>query len=278
MRIPKLVVVAGIVLAAAVPAQALSVNGASAELDMRVTLTRSDGLVMTFVPGHGWNGSYAYVYTDVGGAVSEDEMEHGAWPNQPSTASASTLNGAANGSVAVTTAGFDYSLHADAMVEGLAIGDHGLAMGNAYAWPDYLRTDAPGTATLTINYAYTLDARDTCDNAEASVFMNAFFADHARDNYLTAQDDWTVGPPNGNGTTNVQHTVSIDAGEYLMVSDSVSWDVVIPSTGEPYSWWSIWAYGEAQVEVDPIPEPITMAGMLMAVGGLAGYIRRRRMA
>jgi len=27
-----------------------------------------------------------------------------------------------------------------------------------------------------------------------------------------------------------------------------------------------------------VPEPITMAGMLMAVGGLAGYIRRRRMA
>jgi len=28
----------------------------------------------------------------------------------------------------------------------------------------------------------------------------------------------------------------------------------------------------------PVPEPVTMAGMLMAVGGLAGYIRRRRTA
>ena len=32
------------------------------------------------------------------------------------------------------------------------------------------------------------------------------------------------------------------------------------------------------LDVKLIPEPVTMAGMLMAVGGLAGYIRRRRTA
>jgi len=34
----------------------------------------------------------------------------------------------------------------------------------------------------------------------------------------------------------------------------------------------------AEFDVTLIPEPVTMAGMLMAVGGLAGYIRRRRKA
>ena len=270
----------GLILAAAVPAQALIVNGAKADLDMRTTLTMSDGLVLTFVPGHGMNGAYAYVYTDVGGVVKTAQQSLGTWPNDTSSwsASASTPNGAAHGSVTVNTAGFDYSIHADGMVQGLGLGDYGLAMGDAYAWPDWLRTDHAGTATFTIDYTYTLDTRDTCDYGEAYVYMNAFFADHPGTNYLTAQDGWTLGYGSNPNTTLVEYGDSIGAGDYVTVTHAVSWDVVIPNMYEPNTWWSTWSYGEAGVEVEPVPEPVTMAGFMLGIGSVLTYVRKRRMA
>ena len=278
MRYAATLAALGLLLAVTATAEALTVNGASAELDMQTTLTLSDGLVLTFVPGHGMNGADAYVYTDVGGVVEEDSQYLGTWPDDTSSwsASAITSHGAADGSVTVNRPGFDYSIHADAMVEGLDLGDYGLAMGDAYAWPDWLRTDHEGTATFTIDYTYTLDTRDTCEEAEAYVYMNAFFADHPGTNYLTAQGDWTLGYGSNPDTTIVEYSDLIEAGDYLTVSDSVSWDVEIPNLTEPNTWWSTWSYGEAGVEVEPVPEPVTMAGLMLGIGAIAGYIRRRR--
>lgn len=267
-----------VLLAASGTGWSATVNGAEAQLDMRATLTLSNGLQMTFVPGHGMNGADAYVYTDVGGLVEEDSQFLGTWPDDtsPWSASASTSHGQAHGSVTVNTPGFDYSIHADALVEGLNVGDLGVALSDGYAWPDWLHTLAPGTATLTVEYSYTLDARDTCDNAEAYVYMNLFLADHRGTNYLTATGNWTIGYGSNPNTTIVEYYDAVAAGGYVTVSDSVSWAVDIPSTAEPYSWWSTWNYGEAGVAVEPIPEPVTMLGVMLGVGGLAGYVRRRR--
>ena len=187
------------------------------------------------------------------------------------SALASTSNGQSNGSVTVNTAGFDYSIQADAMVQGLNIGDYGQGLGYAYAWPDWLRCDAAGTATVTIDYTYTVDATDSIADAEARIYMNSFFADHASVNYLTAQGDWTLLE---NGTSVVEYEVSVSAGEVSTLTDSVSWDITIPGTGEPYSWWSMWAHGEAEVEVAPVPEPTTIC--LLGLGGL--MLRRRKHA
>ena len=147
-------------------------------------------------------------------------------------------------------------------------------MGDAYAWPDWLRVDSAGTATINLEYSYTLDTRDTCDNAEAYVFMNAFFADHPGTNKLTAQEGegWTIGPPNENGTTNVEYSDSIQAGTSKTVTDSVSWEISI-SGAEPQNWFSLWAYGEAGVEVAPVPIP---ASALLLASGLLGLIGIRR--
>jgi len=256
-------------------AHALSVNGASSTLTMDATISFDDDLVLTFVSGHGMNGADAYVYTDVGGSVEEDEEKLGTWPDDTSSfsASAATSDGAANGSVAVNTAGFDYSIAADALVQGLDIGDEGVALGDGYAWPDWLRTDHAGTATITIGYSYTLDATDTTNDATSWVYMNAFFADHPGTNYLTAQGDWTIGYGDNEDTTVAIYTDEVAAGESTSVTGSVSWDIDIPSTGEPYNWWSLWAYGEAGVDVTPIPEPMSMV-MLGALG--AGMLAARK--
>jgi len=257
-------------------AEAVMVNGATAELDMQATITCQDGLVLTFVPGHGMNGADAYVYTDIGGVVEEDSEYLGTWPDDTSSwyAEASTSHGMAHGSVTVNTAGFDYSIHGDAMVEGLALGDYGYAQGDGYAWPDWLRNDHAGTARITIEYTYTLDTQDTCDDGTAWVYMNAFFADHPGTNHLTAQGDWALGYGSNPDTTVVIYDRSIDAGGFVTVTDSVSWDIVIPNTDEPNNWWSLWAYGEVGVEVAPVPEPATLS--LVGFGLAALLLRRRR--
>ena len=278
MRSCMAVMAAGlVVLAASGRAEAVTPNGATAELEMHATLTLLDGLQLTFCPGHGMNGADAYVYTDVGGSVEEDYQYLGTWGDDTSSwsASASTSNGAASGSVQVVAPGFDYLIEAYAMVQGIDLGEHGLALGDGYGWPDWLRCDNPGTARLTIDYTYTLDTRDTVDNALAKAFMNTFFADHVQVNQLWDQPGWLTGPPNSNGTTNQEHSCIIDAGEYVTVTDSVSWDVPIPTCSEPNSYWSMWVYGEAKVEVAPVPEPATL-GLLAA--GVAALAARRRVA
>ncbi len=256
-------------------AEAVMVNGATAELDMQATITCQNGLVLTFVPGHGMNGADAYVYTDVGGVVEEDSEYLGTWQDDTSSwyASASTSHGVAHGSVTVNTPGFDYSIHGDAMVEGLALGDYGFAQGDGYGWPDWLSCTSPGTARITIEYTFTLDTRDTCDDATAWVYMNAFFADHPGTNYLTPQGDWILDGGSNPDTTTVDYSLSIGAGSCVTVCDSVSWDIVIPNTAEPNNWWSLWAYGEVGVEVAPVPEPATLGLVGLGVGLL--LLRRR---
>jgi hypothetical protein len=268
-----------VIIAGAGAADAVLVNGSTAQLDMRATITCQDGLVLTFVSGHGMNGADAYVYTDVGGVVEEDSQYLGTWQDDTSSwyASASTSHGAADGSVTVNTPGFDYSIHGDAMVEGLALGDYGLAQGDAYGWPDWLRNDHAGTARITIEYTFTLDTRDTCDDATAWVYMNAFFADHPGTNYLTAQGDWILDGGSNPDTTTVDYSLSIGAGGCVTVCDSVSWDIAIPSTDEPYNWWSLWAYGEVGVELAPVPEPATMSLVGLALTGMLLARRRRRL-
>lgn len=265
-----------LVLAGGAAATAALSNGAMSELGMDVTLTLSDGCAMTFYSGHGMNGADAYVKTVVGGVTQENEQNLGVWPNDTASwsASASTSNGAAHGSVTVITPGFAYQIHGDALVEGLAINDYGYALGDGYAWPDWLNCTSLGTATLTISYTYTLDTTDTIDDARSWVYMNAFFADHVHVNHLVAQGDWTIGYGSNPNTTIAEYTRSIAAGDSLTVTDSVSWAVDIPNIDEPNNWWSIWAYGEAGVEVEPVPEPATLA--LMALGGVLTFLGRRR--
>jgi len=262
-------------------AWATTVNGATATLEMRSTLTLSGGLTMTFVPGHGANGAYGYVYTDVSGAVQEDIDGENGWSDWLSySASASSSNGSADGSVTARTAGFDYTIAADTTVEGLGLGDYGLGLGYAYAWPDWLRTDgtqAGETATLTVAYTYTLDTRDTVGDAEAYVYMCEFFADHASVNHLTAQGDWTIGYGSNPNTTIAEYGKSIGPGEYLSVTDSVSWVVSIEDLQEPNTWWSTWNYGEVGVELAPVPEPISMIFFGTGVVGVFGYVARKRM-
>jgi hypothetical protein len=257
-------------------AQAVITNGATADLEMQASITFQNGLQLTFVPNHGMNGADAYVYTSVGGVVAEDSQYLGTWPDDTSSwfASANTSNGSASGSVTVTTPGFNYLINASAMVEALSIGDYGYAQGDGYAWPDWLRVDNLGTAVITISYMYTLDTTDTIDNGTASVYMNAFFADHVRTNQLTAQKDWTVGYGSNPNTTIVEYSRSIQAGNYLTVTDSVSWNIPISGV-EPQTWYSLWAYGEANVEVEPIPEPATIC--LLGLGALS-LLRRKRNA
>jgi len=276
-RIMTVAAMVALVLAMTTGAQAVSANGAVADLDMRTTLTCSDGLILTFVPGHGANAAYAYVYQDVGGVVQQKTDGENGWNDSQSySASASLSNSSAHGSVTVNTAGFDYSIHADGMVQGLNVGDYGKTLGYAYAWPDWLRTDHAGTATFTIEYAYTLDTTQTVADAEAYVYMNAFFANHVGTNYLTAKEEWTLGYGSNPNTSLVKYNDSIEAGQYVTVTDSVSWDVGIPSTSEPNNWWSTWSYGEAGVEVAPTPEPATMLLVGSGLVGLLGVIRRRR--
>lgn len=266
-------IAAGLILVVTSPVEAVNVNGATSDLDMNVTITLSNGCQMTFVPGHGANGAYAYVYTDVGGAIEEDAPGETGWGDSNSYAqSASTSYGLANGSVTVNTAGFDYSIHADGMVQDLGIGDYGNTLSYAYAWPDWLQVNQAGTVTITIDYTYTLDTRDTCDDATAFVYMNAFFANHPGVNYLTAQDEWILDGGSNPSTTTVDHSRSIQDGDYLTVSDSVSWEFDI-SGAEPENWFSLWAYGEAGVDVMPVPEPATL--LLLAIGSLA-VMRRRQ--
>jgi hypothetical protein len=271
----KLLIIEAIVLILAAGPVLADPYGATADLDLQATITLSDGAVLTFLQDHGANGAYGYVYTDVGGAIEEDEDGENGWNDWSSySASASTSNGAVNGSVNVNTAGFDYDIAADALVGGLNIGDYGKAMGYAYAWPDWLRTDHAGTATITLSYSYTLDTQDTIDVGEAYIYMNAFFADHPGTNYLTAQGDWTIGYGSNPNTTIVEYSRSIEAGDYVNLTDSVSWDITIPSTSEPYSWWSLWVYGEVGVEVAPVPAP---AAFLLGILGLsvAGWKLRK---
>ncbi|MBN1457715.1 MAG: PEP-CTERM sorting domain-containing protein [Sedimentisphaerales bacterium] len=250
----------------------LLVNEVSAGLDMRATITLSDGAQMTFVQGHGANAAYAYACSDVDGVLEQDEDGENGWNDWMSySAAASTTYTQSSSSATVNTAGFDYSIEADTMAAGYDVGDYVKGLSYAYAWPDWLRCDVAGTATITIDYTYTVDASLSPADAEAHIFMNAFFADHVRTNYLTAQGDWTL---KENGTSVVEYLVSVSAGEISTLTDSVSWDIVIPNTGEPYSWWSMWAYGEAELEASPVPEPGTIC--LLSVGGM--LLRRKRKA
>jgi len=264
-------------LFAPVLAQGATINGATSELELQATITVDDDLVLTFVPGHGMNGADAYVYTDVAGTVEEDSQYLGTWLDDTSSysASASTSNGTANGDVTVITRGFDYTIDADAMIQGLDMGDYGLAMGDAYAWPDWLRVDHAGTATITLDYTYTLDTTDTCDNAEAYVYMNAFFADHVGTNRLTTNGNWAVDGGGSNpDTTVVEYTDSIQASDSVTVTNgSVSWQINIDPNESNEGWFSLWAYGEAGVEVEPVPIP--PAAILLA-SGLLGLIGIRR--
>jgi len=263
-----------LILAADRTSKAALINGATADLDMHVTITLSDGCQMAFCSGHGANAAYAYVYSDVGGVIEEDQDGENGWDDWVSySASASTSNGATNGDVTVNTAGFDYDIHGETIVEGLAIDDSGLGLGYAYAWPDWLQCTSPGKATVTIAYTYTLDTLETCDDAESHVYMNAFFADHAGTNRLTAVGDWTVGYGSNPNTTIVEYSRSIQAGDSSTVTDTVSWEIQIPDCNEPNSWWSLWAYGEVGVDLAPVPEPATLS--LLALGGLA-VVRWRR--
>lgn len=261
-------------------AWATTVNGATATLEMDITLTFSDGLSMTFYQGHGMNAAYAYVYADVGGSAQEDEDGENGWNDwQSYSASASTANGASNGSVTINNSnpGFDYTIAADTIVEGLDLGDYGLGLGYAYAWPDWLKTDSAGTATLTVAYSYTLDTRDTVGDAVAYVYMNEFFADHAFVNHLTAQGDWTIGYGSNPTTTIAEYGKSIGPGDYLSVTDSVSWVVSIDDLNEPNTWWSTWNYGEVGVELAPIPEPVSAIFFGTGLVGVFGFVARKKM-
>lgn len=261
-------------------AQAVLVNGATAELDMRATITLSNGAQMTFCPGYGMTGADTYVFTDIGGTIEEDWEYLGTWPDASCSwsASADTSYGAANGAVTVNTAGFDYSIRADAMVEDLDVGDYGIALSDGCGWADWLQSTAAGKTTITIDYTYTLDTRDTSDDAEAYVYMSASFADHADANRLTVQGDWTIGCSGNPNTTFVEYCDSIDAGEYLTVTDGVSWEIDVPSVAHPNDCWSWWVWGEAGVELAPVPEPSALVvwGLLAAGGITVGWWQRHK--
>ncbi|MBW1800018.1 MAG: PEP-CTERM sorting domain-containing protein, partial [Deltaproteobacteria bacterium] len=52
-------------------------------------------------------------------------------------------------------------------------------------------------------------------------------------------------------------------------------DVAI-SGSDPQNWFSLWVYGEAGVEVAPVPDPGTMLLLGSGLIGLAGFRRKFR--
>jgi hypothetical protein len=51
--------------------------------------------------------------------------------------------------------------------------------------------------------------------------------------------------------------------------------VTVTGTYNDLQWGTGYTYPAPEA---PIPEPVTMAGLMLGIGGLVGYVRRRRKA
>jgi len=65
-----------------------------------------------------------------------------------------------------------------------------------------------------------------------------------------------------------------EIGLYTMFQNPLSdW-----GENKPYTIWDDFAFGSSMEAPLAIPEPLTMLGVFLGVSGLAGYVRRRRLA
>lgn len=119
--------------------------------------------------------------------------------------------------------------------------------------------------------------------------------------------EWTMKPVDGDPTQNALRIGGTDIGNFSFTADVYvdvnqnGWDELdTPAVlGEDYTFWfggtgvgdSIFGYDDEDygtttdgllyqgtLELTAVPEPMTMACVFMGVTGLAGYIRKRRMA
>lgn len=136
-------------------------------------------------------------------------------------------------------------------------------------------TKATDLRKLVENYWFGGDPYTAWTNATAAAFQAAVWEIvteapanpydlYAGQLKVVAQGGWSTG-----ATSDAQQW--LDSLEDLDAPTRDVW-VLASETSQDYAIW----FPSVSHEPPPVPEPVTMAGLAMGIGGLAAYVRRRR--
>jgi len=254
----------GLVLAIAGTAQATSV-----QTDLQYTVTLSGGNWST-VYGYGgkYTGSRNWAESTVGG-LHEITLPAGE-PGQPGSASTKYAHAISSGTIAGNVPNPLVLGQTDhAHVWGInADNDRGWALGysDGGAWWQAVNATP---ATVTFAYSYTLDGSQAGVDWKSSIEMFVQVWGGAGNLPQLSDQGWTLRP--SDKVLTFADTLVGGPTSSKTVTGSAQWTFT-PQAGQYYS---IWAGGDAYAW-DAVPEPITMAGMILGIGCLAGYMRKRR--